>query len=261
MQFFIRVFLLSWMPLYFSSYVLAQQGSNIQGQSDSMPDWQMMGVGYKPGSTEIRFYEYHKFLLDSEGYITGRYVEYRNPDHSLKSVKHIRYSNQAPWTPNLAYDDYELEYQVGVDVKGKRSRLYRFSEATSMEESFETIASNTVVDAGFDAYIQHIWPRLEQGETVEFEFLAPLKLTRYPFSLKKVDSSTSSSDDLCQIEMELNWWPISLFFNPVQLEYECQTKRLMRYQGLTNLRGRDNKQYQADIRYQWRADFPPFRFN
>lgn len=219
--------------------------------------WQMVGTGYKPGTDEVLFYEYQRFLLDSEGFIVGRYIEYRLPDHSLKSVKELDYAlDRSPWLPSFRYKDQEVGYEVGVDISNQQSRLYRYSERTSLEESYQALNINTIVDAGFDAYVQHVWPRLLKGEVVEFEFLAPLKLDRYAFEL----SFMAEENGICHLEMSLDWWLVELLIDPVQLHYDCQTRRILRYQGLTNLRDKNHKQYKADIHYQWLGEFPPFRF-
>lgn len=239
---------------------IGQLASELRTQAgigvDAATDWQMMGTGYKPGTQEVLFYEYHKYFLDPEGYIIGRYVEYHLPDQSLKSVKTLDYSKSPPWTPSFEYDDYEVGYQVGVDVSSSSARLYRYSEETSLEEARLPMTSLTVVDAGFDAFIQHVWTKLEQQQEVGFEVFAPLKLDSYQFSLKLVDQV----DGMCHFQMALDWWPVDLFISPVKLEYDCATRRLLRYQGITNLRDRNYDQYEADIHYQWMSEYPPFRF-
>ena len=219
--------------------------------------WQIVGTGYKPGTRQILFYEYHTFSLDQDGYIEARYIEYRLPDNTLKSIKEIDYSNENTWTPNFRYDDQEVGYRVGVEVQQNSGRLYRYSEKTSLEESREAINPNTVVDAGFDAYIQHVWPRLEKNEKVAFDFLAPLKLNHYGFTLQL----KHQNQGVCYIEMNLDWLIMDLLFDPVQLEYDCKTRRLMRYQGMTNLRDKDHRQMKAEIYYQWNTNYPPFRFD
>ncbi|GAA3909766.1 hypothetical protein [Litoribacillus peritrichatus] len=233
---------------------------------DDQP-WVMAGVGYQPGTREVLFYEYHRFDLDDEGYVKQRYVEYRHPDGELKSVKQIEYRPGTPWTPKFHYRDLELDYQVGVDVtrndvtsnRGNQQRLglmYSKVAQEAKEQASARLMPNTVIDAGFDAYIQKVWPKLTEGDTVSFEFLAPLKLTQYDFSLKKV----SENKDICELEMSLDWWPIDLLIDPVKLSYQCSSKQLMRYQGLTNLRDEKGDQYTADIHYQWFKAYPPFRF-
>lgn len=216
----------------------------------------MIGTGYKPGTQEVLFYEYHNFILDDDGYIVNRYVEYHLPDHTLKSVKRLDYSKAAPWTPSFTYDDQEVGYQVGVEVTATSARLYRYSEKTSLEEITLPLSTNTVVDAGFDAFIQQAWAKLEQDQEVSFEVFAPLKLDSYQFSLKM----NNQSEGTCYLQMALDWWPVDLFISPVKLEYDCATRRILRYQGITNLRDRNHDQYTADIHYQWMGEYPPFRF-
>ncbi len=229
-------------------------GANSSSVEKRLSDWQIIGTGYKPGTQEVIFYEYHRFILDEAGYIQKRYVEYRLPDQSLKSVKEIDYSTGPAWRPSFTYDDKEVGYQVGVTVENGEGLLYRASEATGYESARLSIQTNTVIDAGFDAYIQHVWPRLEKQESVPFEFFAPLKLSRYSFAIQL----TSQRQGVCQIEMSLKWWLVDWFLAPVSLEYDCSTRRLLRYQGITNLRDTNHDQYSADIHYQWQGDYPPF---
>ncbi len=247
--------MLSCMKLVWCSFFLAFCFSESLLASSNVDKWTLIGTGYKPGTDQVLFYEYSEFELDSLGFIIQRRVEYRLPDGSLKSVKVVDYDAEPAWTPSFTYEDYQLNSTVGVLHDGNDAKLFRRLDDSLQEQGIELIYENTVIDAGFDAYIQFVWPRLLNNEVVAFDVLSPLKFSRYAFELKMKEPS----ENLCFIEMSLDWWPISLFIDPVQLTYDCATKKLLRYQGLTNLRDSDNNQYRADIHYQWLKEYPPFR--
>lgn len=231
----------------------SQPSQSTQNTADHL--WHIVGTGYRPGTQEVLFYEYHRLSFDEQGSIQTRHVEYRLPDHTLKSVKTIDYSSGNSWTPSFSYEDLQAGYRVGVEVDAGFGRLYRESKGEAYEETRLSISELTVIDAGFDAFIQKVWPRLTQKEDVLFSIFAPLKLDQYDFSIRMVQRV----ENQCHLEMSLDWWPVELFISPVQLEYDCDTQRLLRYQGITNLRDNNLDQYTADIHYQWFSDYLPFR--
>jgi hypothetical protein len=117
--------------------------------------------------------------------------------------------------------------------------------------------SNLVVDSGFDNLVRQNWQAVVEGDSVNFEFLAPTRGSYYSFVMEPADNKSDSdrirADHLIQIR------PTGLFLRfvvePILLGYN-QQGALTHYSGLANIRRNQQENIQADIVYSV-TKYPP----
>lgn len=117
----------------------------------------------------------------------------------------------------------------------------------SKERQIE-INENTVIDAGFHRFILANWDRLISGKPMKIKYLQVEKARLIPLKIKKrsCDSSGMACYKIIFDNMLLRTMLPSIF-----LEYDVNTKRLMRYTGLGPLPDLTGKGMPVDIHYEY----------
>ncbi len=183
-----------------------------------------VGTAYDRTDGEVLYSEHH-FCARESNQCT---VEYRDLQNETFARKQLDYS-QSQQAPSLVLIDYRTNSQVVADP----------GEETAM-----------VVDAGFDNYVRSIWSDLYAGELVRFPFLVvgidnpvDMKATRTP-------QEACDSDELC-LEISLDSWFLGLLIDPIELSYSVQDRRLLRFSGISNIKGDEGESLDVDILYEY----------
>ena len=188
-------------------------------------DWplQVVGRAFDETGEQLLYSEYH--YCGSE---LACMIEYRKPDGELIARKDLDYS-YGPHSPALVMIDY---------LSGKEVRV-----GSSERE-------DVIVDAGFDNYVRSRWGELSAGESIEFPFQVvgfdqPLAMKAY-----RASQGSCALEDLC-LEVSLDSWFLGLLVDPIALSYARDSRRLLRFRGVSNLRDDKGKTFQVDIRYEY----------
>ena len=112
-----------------------------------------------------------------------------------------------------------------------------------------------VVDAGFDLLVLKYWDKLLNDQKVEFDFLALTRASFYRFALKK--EMIKESEVI--FSLRPSSFLLGLIVDPIRLTYDVNSKRLMRFEGITNIEKVLNgmptgNNYIARIEYQYEKD-------
>ena len=190
---------------------------------------QVIGNAYDRESGQYLYSEYHSCTGDALECL----VDYRDSSGELIASKKLNYTT-GPTQPSLAIKDY----RTGIDTR----------IASQHREGL-------VVDAGFDNFVRSQWDILATGDTVKFPFLVPgfdepLKMRA------NLDRSRSCGDEELCLEISLDSWLLSLLADPINLVYSRENRRLVRYQGLSNIRGENSESLIVDIHYDYEQRVP-----
>jgi len=93
------------------------------------------------------------------------------------------------------------------------------------------MATTTVIDAGFDRLVERFWDQLKEGEDLEFEFLALSRASLISFRVYR----TSISETQVGLAIAPANWFLDMLMDPIALNYDRQTGRLLEYRGVTNI--------------------------
>ena len=177
-------------------------------------------------------------------------VDYHDADGSLIASKDIDFTTStiAPSLrlrdlrnnseQHIVYDDDALS----VQTDGARERRV-------------TLEKRLVVDAGFDNFVRVSWEALNQGEAVSFPFLVAGRNSPITMNAQVTDAAkceAESGDAVLCIEVGVKSRLISFFADPIMLSYDYASQRLLRYYGLSNLKGPDGGNQFVDIRYGYK---------
>ncbi|MFT4822567.1 MAG: hypothetical protein ACJASY_002502 [Halioglobus sp.] len=187
----------------------------------------VVGNAYGQGEKELLYREYHYCSSDA----LQCKVEYRDDSDELITHKMLDY-RQSLNSPELF-------------VKAYREEVDQSLALSNVEE--------LVVDAGFDNFVRSKWEDLVTGEAVIFPF-QPLGFDK-PFKMRAMESDDAACDrvQLC-LTVRVDSWLLGLLASPIELVYSRDERRLLRFSGVSNIRGVRGESLNVDIDYLYFAE-------
>jgi hypothetical protein len=88
---------------------------------------------------------------------------------------------------------------------------------------------------------------IQKGK-LTLKFMIPGPLDVYEFKLKVF----KVMDDKVEFEVMINNWFLKLFAPKLKMIYELKSRRLLSYEGLSNLKGADGKLMKVEIKYDYK---------
>ena len=150
-------------------------------------------------------------------------------------------------TEGVLVADKELDYSSSLLAPALEINDYRRDEFVRLNSSSDP---RVVVDAGFDNFVRSRWDTLAGGGSVEFPFLVVGR--EDPLNMRAVNSDDADciAGELC-LRVELESWLLRMVVAPVRLTYDRDSRRLLRFRGISNIRSPSGKTQQVDIRYSY----------
>jgi hypothetical protein len=179
----------------------------------------------------LLYSEEHAISLDSEGEYLSSEVRYVAADGSLIASKRLDFeASQTAPTLDFQYQNatlrYGSEYREGMFVlKTDRSEMLKEDRISLKNDA------SFVVDGGFDRLLVKRWDSLLSGDEHEFDFLAITRGSTIEFELSVV----AQTSERVRFQIKPSSWVIGLLVDPIFLEYDRESRLLMRYEGLTNI--------------------------
>lgn len=205
------------------------------------------GDARDPASGALLYREQHLLQRDGERPLQ-RLVLYRCADGRAFARKTVHYDGP-PQAPQFELDDARFGYREGYrDGRGFARRQAGARERDAAIDADDAL----VVDAGFDEYVRARWPRLVAGETLRLDFLVPSRLSRYGFKLRHVRDETVFGEPARVFRLGLSGL-LGWLAEPIEVSYRERDRRLLRFEGMSNIR-RD-----PDDNFVARIEFPPAR--
>jgi len=201
-----------------------------------------------PAGGALLYREQH--LLRSEaGRPRARLVLYRCADGAAFARKFLDYSASAQ-APAFALEDRRSGYREGMRRIGPRVELYSRARGDEAERVAALPVAPAVVDAGFDEFVRAHWPALAAGQAVPLQFALPARGRALTFQLQKLQHARVAGVDAEVFRLRLGGL-LGLVAPHIDVAYATQDRRLLRFEGLTNMRDAGGKR-----QLQARIDFP-----
>jgi hypothetical protein len=204
------------------------------------------GDAFDPRSGEVLYRESHYLFRDEDG--RGRLVLYRCPDGAPFARKHVFYGEQ-PQAPAFSLRDARLGYREGLR-RGELGPEVYVQNGRGAEEQRALIDAvpDLVADAGFDEFVRRYWDVLQRGETLRFPFLVPSRLQVMDFRVRKQAALGEGAERESVLRLQLgSWW--SFVLPHIDVVYRDRDLRLMRFEGLTNIRDLRGRNLSARIEF------------
>ncbi len=190
---------------------------------------------------------------NNDGSVTpiSRRVEYFSADGELIAEKTNQYRGLAT-QPDFILKDLRHNYAEQAEQLADGWRLTLREDGASESRMINDADYELVIDAGFDDFIRKHWDALLKGQTVPFSFASVARQTSVNFEVEA--SNPERLQQPLKITMTLRSSLLSWLLDPIQLDYQRSTRRLLRYRGLSNLQDNKQKGQQVDIRYRYFDD-------
>jgi hypothetical protein len=204
------------------------------------------GDAFDVRSGELLYRESHYLFQDEDG--AGRLVLYRCPDGAPFARKYVYYGEQ-PQAPVFALRDARIGYREGLrrDALGPQVYVQNGTDDKEKRALIDAVP-DMVADAGFDEYVRRYWDVLQRGETMRFPFLVPSRLQVMDFKVRKHRSEGEGEARWSVFRLQLgSWWAFVL--PHIDVAYRDHDQRLMRFEGLTNIRDGSGRNLSARIEF------------
>ncbi|MEP5568132.1 MAG: hypothetical protein ABJN62_09890 [Halioglobus sp.] len=187
----------------------------------------VIGEAYAMDGSAIRYLEEHRCAANGEECV----VEYRYPEGEVFARKRV-------------------DYRPSMQAPGLKIEDLRAGETLVIESDFE---DDVVVDAGFDHYVRLRWDELAGGEEVRFPFLVAGRDKPLNMRAQLEDEVECAQSRLC-LTITLDNWLLSALVSPIRLEYDETSRRLLQFEGVSNIRDDDGKSQQVRIDYRYQDE-------
>lgn len=208
------------------------------------------GKAFLPGSTTLLYIEEHYKVSD-----TLHKVVYLDAGRELLAEKLIDYSDSA-YAPDVQVDDYRAKRATSIEHGDDVCKVIIAGLDDGSDQDVATFKAekHDVMDAGFDNYVRRHWDALSQGETVKFRFMLPLRDSTIGLKLKpkqcEQNEDTAPEAAMCLRISPANWL-VSALAAPIDLVYEQDTQRLLRFVGQGQLPDAKGRSMEVDLRYEY----------
>lgn len=199
---------------------------------------------------QLVYTEKHQANLNPEGfyeflktdYVDSKDVLFAQITSDFKKNKFI---------PDSEFFDYRNSKKVVtlLNETGKTLLISENLKSKTKNAKLELMA-NSVLSQGFHNYILANFELIKNNKQ-EIYFIVTEKNDQYRFTISPV-KKTEIEDDKLIIEIRPSTFFLKSLLPPLKLIYEIKTKRLLSFQGLTNIEDPDGDSYNAIIEYSYK---------
>jgi len=214
------------------------------------PKYQYFGKAFDLKSGKFVYSDNHKEYFQNGKHIYSE-ISYKDANGKEFGKKHIEFLPNSN-LPTFRTEDNRDGYTEGADVNGRSVKLFfRRKSQDPMSEKTITPSQPAVMDGGFDYFVRENWSRLELGERMSFRSLAPVQLDDYPFAVEKIKDEKWKGRDALFLKLEIDNFVLKRIVNPFLLVYDYKTKRILQFDGLSNINDENGKSLRVRIVYDY----------
>ncbi|MGL6291085.1 MAG: hypothetical protein ACRC2H_10390 [Silanimonas sp.] len=192
-----------------------------------------LGLAADLDSGQPLYREQHLLRAAPDGGLIERLVVYRCVDGTPFARKRVDYRS-AVAAPAFQFEDARSGYSEGV-LRGDGGARVFVDRPDAEKQTAPLPGGALVADAGFDQWVRREWPRLTAGESVPMAFLVPSRLTSYDFKVYEVDADEADTAGDRRFRLRLGGL-LGWFAPHIDVVYDGSNRRLLRFEGLSNLR-------------------------
>lgn len=180
------------------------------------------------------------FLATTYRDIEGRIIARRSVDFSKSTL-----------APDFQTEDLRSGYLEGAErVEGGVRLYWRKTTIDPLQERIVAVPSPAVVDAGFNNFVQERWDSIMRGERLQMYFALPFTLDYYRFRLYKDEEKVINGRNVAIVRCEIDNIVLRLFVKPIVLAYDTGTRRMVSYNGISNINDEEGKSHLVRIEYK-----------
>jgi hypothetical protein len=196
------------------------------------------GKAYALDSERLLYIERHYIKLTATGEYLSSQVSYFDPDEQLIAAKYLDFSD-SQWMPKLKFIDKRIDAKIEVETIGKGQHYVRILKDRDGKRQISEVKTDyqytSIIDAGFNLNVMANWQPLLEGNAIDIDFLALTRSEYIGFTLEQENPETKVEKGQMILSLRPKNFFIRLLMAPIYLTYDIQYKRLIRFEGVTNL--------------------------
>jgi hypothetical protein len=194
----------------------------------------------------LEYIEHHSVKYENGTVIKSQTVYYDPSDRKIGDL--ISDYTHGPQFGSYDFRDIRAQYEDGAKVADDRVRLFR-KESPENDVEAKNLKRKTdqIVGQGFHHFVANNLDAIAQGEVFHVRLVMPSRLDQYKFRIRK----RKIEGDTLYIRLDIDNWFLRLFAPHVDVEYDLRTRRLLRYEGISNLADASGKYRKVVITYSY----------
>ncbi|MES2628709.1 MAG: hypothetical protein V4616_07040 [Bacteroidota bacterium] len=187
------------------------------------------------------------------GKLESMETQYFSADGKVKiAVRKVLFRNN-PYAPNFVFQNLRTDATEVMTTEGTTAELhFKKNGDTKPVKKTITVPGVMVADAGLVSLILDRWGNLKAGKQEGLNIIVTSRLDYYHFILYEKSTDADRKAGHTRIIFVSDNWFVRKVIDPIEMVFENSTKRLIRFEGATNLTDQDGKQFtSAIITYQF----------
>ncbi len=176
-------------------------------------------------------------------------ITYRDEKKKVIGKKEITFIDDSP-VAQFRREDYRYGTVEAAEVQGGSVKLMNKADAASpVKEELVRIPAPFAVDAGLNNLVRKNWDRLLKDQNIIFNLGVPSQLDYFEFRVVKDRMESVNGKNAMVVRFESDHWFIRLFVDAVVVWYDTETRRAVRYEGISNLYDEKGKSYVVRVSF------------
>lgn len=201
-------------------------------------------TGYaKSDRGELLYEERHDVTFD-DNRILRSVTKYHRPDGKHFATMDSDYSRSVKM-PTYSFKDDSREYEEGLYFENDKYVVY-FKDKGKPKQSKILEDDGAYSCQGWHYFLVNNLAEIEKG-TLSLRLVLPGKLESFKFELVKLDST----DKLLKVKLHVSNWFLQMFAPSLKLVYDKVSKRLIQYNGVSNILKGDGGTQDVEITYSY----------
>ena len=168
--------------------------------------------------------------------------------HRLKIAKQVSDFYHGAQFGSYDFVDNSHQYSEGARVLSDRILLYlQKSPGSKKLEKYIPKISDQIVGQGFYQYVADNLDYLARGQSLSAKLVLPAQMGQFNVQISK----RSKQGNRIQLAVKLKNWFLRLFAPNIEIEYDLNTRRLLRYRGISLVSNDDGKDFEVVTTYDY----------
>jgi hypothetical protein len=197
---------------------------------------------------QLVYFERHTAEYE-HGIIQKTATEYHDPKGTIIGSMASDFSESLS-SPDYSFHDFRQQNFYGL--RKDKNKLEAFTqEGKEAQVAVRKISVNKELDqvsgAGLIYFIGANLKKIIASKVIDFQYIIPGRLEAFDFYVEAI----AHNSELIELEVKMKLWPMRFFGPRIRLVYDAQRKRLVYYEGVSNLRTEEGKMMNVEIRYRY----------
>jgi hypothetical protein len=231
--------------MQFLKYVLMWSMGLVAFSNTTMASPEIYWGIAKTKDGKIAYTEKHLVTRDN-GVIRKSETTYYKADRATPIASMVSDYSRSVNMPTYEFKDLRSGYKEGLRYQDGVYTIYN-AEPKKKEESAPLSKTEAVFSCqGWHYYLIENLAKLEKQE-IALNLILPSELDFYSFKIERVEST----GDQVVANLELSSWLLSMFAPNLRLVYDKKQKKLVEYQGVSNILDSEGERQDVTIYYEF----------